>query len=160
LRIGVEFFAEKTEARLPALKLGDETYTDLICTRLSDKNAPSIVGSRFLRQHRVTLDYPNRQIRFQRMRDRTQTEPDMSGIHLKWIRQSAVIASIDPQSPAANVGLTEGDELLQINGQLVMGLGSGGIEDLFRRGNNVTVEIVLLRGRAEITKSIVFKRRI
>lgn len=152
-------FSEEVETRLPLLKIGEATYTNLLCRRLRDKSAPSVVGSAFLRRHRVTLDYPNRQIRFQRVTNDQSAEADMSGIHLKWIRRSAVIASIDPDSPAEKIGLAEGDELLRIDGELVMWMSPEKIDQLFRR-DGVTVEVVALHGVGEVTKSMVLKRRI
>jgi len=153
-------FSEQNEARLPLLKISENIYTNLICRRLTDKSALSTIGSEFLQRNRVVLDYPNAQIRFEQKKNAEYLEEDMSGLHLKWVRSSAIIAAIDPDGPGQKSGLAEGDEILWIDGKRVSRLTPLEIGQIFRRGDNVRIQIEVLHGTEEVTNTIILKRRI
>jgi hypothetical protein len=147
------------EARLPSLKAGENVYTNLLCRRAASEPALSSVGSLFLQRHRVVIDYPGKRIGLERVGDQKATEANMMGIHLKWVRKSAVIASIDPDSPAAKSGLAEGDWILSIGDKSVARMEPAEIDTQFRRGDNETLEIVALHGTKEVTNRVVLKRK-
>ena len=145
-----------TTARLPILKIGNEVYTNLICTRANSDASVSSVGAAFLQRHRVSIDYRNCKIVLERLVDHKPIE-NPTGIHLKWIRRGAVVASVDPDSPAAKSGLAEGDEILRIDGSPIWRNKANQLLELLGRGDKEALEIKSLHGTATITNKLDLK---
>jgi hypothetical protein len=152
-------FERTIQARLPYLKIGEQVYTNLLCRKCSHAMFSSI-GAHFLQRHRVTIDYPKRKLLLELVADAKPAEENVTGIHLKWIRRMAIIASIDPESAAEQSGLVEGDQILRIAGRSVPRMKISEIEEQFARGDNWTLEIEALHGPKEVTKKLVLKHRL
>jgi hypothetical protein len=144
-------------ARLPLLKIGSELYTNLPCGRAAMSNFCSFVGLGFLRQHKVTIDYPNNRLKLERL-NVPAYEENMSGIALKWNRGSAIIRAIDADSPASNSGLVEGDEFLKINGQAIWKYTRKELFQLLRKGDGEVLTIEALHGANPVKAKIALRR--
>jgi PDZ domain/Aspartyl protease len=88
------------------------------CDRATGK-----IGNQILRQFKVILDYPHRQLILEPNPRRSSTDPyeyDLSGL---WLQATGAdfktyrIETVYPNTPAANAGIQSGDILKEINGQ-------------------------------------------
>jgi hypothetical protein len=75
---------EQIVARLPLLRVGRNSYTNLVCVQMNTDKIPSRLGLDFLRKHsRVIIDYRGEKLYLEQ--DGTyQDELDMTGLTVKW----------------------------------------------------------------------------
>jgi hypothetical protein len=153
--------ARSEQARLPLLKIGAESYTNLVCDRLVNTNMPSQVGLSFLQDHRVTIDYPDDRVSLVRVRNTAASHGSMTGLGVKWIRGSAIVIYVGPNSAAREAGIQEGDDITRINGKTVWEYKRSEIYDLMEGNEGDVVELVILRGdQAPITARMRLKPEI
>jgi hypothetical protein len=114
--------------RLNALSLGSRTFAQPVAIFSRDTSGifamdgpDGIVGGELLRRHRVTFDYPHRRMILEPYPAQAAAfEYDMSGLflaadtpHYAKIR----VMSVNPHTPAAQVGLLADDEIVSIDGR-------------------------------------------
>jgi hypothetical protein len=151
--------SESIQARLPLIKIGSESYTNLICDRLVNTNLPSQLGLDFLRDHRVTIDYPHDRVNFVRTRARV-ARGVTAGMGIKWIRGSAVIFHIHPDGAAQLAGLQEGDEILRIRGQQIGDIKRKQVYELLRGNEGDVVKVFVMRGDEPMTVQLRLKKEL
>lgn len=152
--------AESVQTRLPALRIGSQIYTNLLCNRQANTNIPSQLGLDFLRDHRVIIDYPNERIQLHRVRLDWQDSSSMTGLGVKWVRGSAIISEIYPGSAGENAGLKPGDEILRINGKRVWELKRSEAYAITHNHEGDKVELSIMRGSQTMKIQIVLKSQI
>lgn len=113
--------------RLDALALGSLSFARPIAVLSRDTSGvfslgepQGIVGGELLRRHRVTFDYPHGRMLLEPYADGTPFEYDMSGLFLAADgRELATIRilSVHPNTPGAEAGLRDNDEIVAIDGR-------------------------------------------
>ena len=133
-------------ARVKAVTVGTNVYTNIVANRLPNPNLPSALGVEFLCQHTTTIDFPGRTVYLLPGRRFGEAAAyDKSGLHLiKLLADGAIVVhSVAASSPAALSGLRGGDRLLRVNAQPAQALGLKGIRKMLREkdGSEITVEV-------------------
>ena len=147
-------------ARVKAVTVGTNVYTNVVADRLDNPNLPSALGVEFLCQHATTIDFPGRTVYLVPGRRFGEAAAyNKSGLGLvKLLADGAIVVhSVAAGSPAALSGLREGDRLLTVNAQPTQALGLKGVRKTLREkdGAEITVEV----SRAGETMKFSFKLR-
>ncbi len=151
--------ATTIQARAPLVEIGGTSNTNLICTRRSTTNLPSIVGLAFLRCHQVAVDYPNRRISLRKIRDIARNDHNLSGMGLKWQRGVAVVATIEKGGPASKAGLEKGDEILRIDDEPIWKIPKKNLYGLFQVETN-RMDLMCLRGTKTFKVTLKLNRKL
>jgi hypothetical protein len=141
------------EAILPSIQIGSVTYTNLLCSRLTNTNLPSLLGLVFLRQHQVLIDYPDEIVQLRRIGQYKSKGHSNLGFALKWVRGSAIVLHVEKDGAADDAGLKVGDEITRVNGKMMWDLPSG-LHDISRPSGTQNVTMTILRQGNPITKEI------
>jgi S1-C subfamily serine protease len=88
------------------------------------------------------------------------SEADMSGIRFGRANGRTVVDSIDPNSPAAEAGMREGDVLLEVNLEPVEDLSMSVLKSRFRSSPGSEVSVTYQRGEERRTVTLVLRRTI
>lgn len=101
--------------RLSLLSLGEGTHNDLVVLE-DDANT---IGTRLLERYVVTLDVSGSQIYLKPGRNFDQPDRiNQTGLHLKLVNGTILVAAVDQGSPAEKTGLRQGDCPTRVNGTL------------------------------------------
>lgn len=149
-------------ARLPLLRIGAATYTNLLCDRMDNDRTPSFVGLSFLRRHDVRIDYLKHLLIMRQLDDQSgQDEWNMSGLSVEWRnRDKLFVSAVVERSPAYEVGILENDEILAINEQPTANLAKKAVRDFFRAGNATKVTLDIFRGGSRKKVVVILRREI
>jgi S1-C subfamily serine protease len=133
-------------ARVKAVTVGTNVYTNVVADRLDNPNLPSALGVEFLCQHATTIDFPGRTVYLVPGRRFGEAAAyNKSGLGLvKLLADGAIVVhSVTASSPAALSGLREGDRLITVNAQPAQALGLKGVRKTLREkdGAEITVEV-------------------
>jgi predicted aspartyl protease len=103
--------------------------------RFEEKDVPLVVspskempklGTDLLRRFRVVIDFRNRLLTLERVKDPPDPQPveGTTGIRLQVSQGSYVIGGVQKRSPALEAALTEGLRIIDVDGNSMAGLGS------------------------------------
>ncbi|HEY6227459.1 MAG TPA: PDZ domain-containing protein, partial [Verrucomicrobiae bacterium] len=96
-----------------------------------------------------------------RVRNTAASHGSMTGLGVKWIRGSAIVIYVGPNSAAREAGIQEGDDITRINGKTVWEYKRSEIYDLMEGNEGDVVELVILRrDQAPITARMRLKPEI
>lgn len=86
-------------------------------SRASGRSIAGVLGYTFLRNYRVTLDYPRRRMLLERHAGITGRPYEYSqvGLQLERVADSLTVSGVVPGSPAAAARIKAGDVLLEVN---------------------------------------------
>lgn len=128
--------------RLDSLHIGTLAFgkTPVIYSRdtvgvFAGDDADGIVGGEILRRCKTTFDYPHSRLVLEPYTGGQPFEYDMSGLFL--VGQGTnhgrvTVLSVAARTPAAEVGLMKGDEIVAINGRPTSQVGLEGVRQLLR----------------------------
>jgi hypothetical protein len=137
---------ERLIARLPLLKVGKNSYTNLLCVRMNTDKIPSRLGLDFLRKHsRVIIDYRGEKVYFEQG-GTYQDELDMTGLAVKWTEKREMqIHSVRKGSPAEVAGLLNGDKIVAIDGKQSQQVSNLDRVNSFRAGDGRKLKLKIQR---------------
>ena len=116
------------------------------------------IGGQLLGRCRVTFDYPRRRVLFERSADFDQPfEADMTGIG--WMRDASgwSVRFVNPDTPASEAGLREGDVLTSVDGQPAARLDPAALRRLMQTEGR-SVRLGIRRGDQESIVTLVLRR--
>ncbi len=109
----------RREAKVASLKLGEFRHESLIMTE-SDH---TLLGLGYLSRYVVTFDFPSRVMYLQQgARFAVPDRHDLSGLHLLRVGGKTMVHLVDPRSPAALAGVSSGDIIQEIDGEIARSL--------------------------------------
>lgn len=110
------------------------------------------IGGQILERHRVTFDYTKRIVRFERnARAHDPFEADMSGAAITMETGGFTVRRVAEGSPAADVGLLEGDLVLAVDGHPATSLSLWDLRQLLKgEGRSVKLEVSRAGARREL----------
>ena len=157
------------EGRLKSFDMGGHVFNDIpigISESMSglqgDPKVAGIIGSRFLRQMNMVLDYSNNTIYFSENSLYGKKIPvNCSGLDVQMTedKSGVLIHQVYEGSPAADAGVKQNDQLVSIDGKSAMEMGLIGIEEALKE-IGATVELVIKSGGSEKTITITLKELI
>jgi len=138
---------------MPQIKLGDIVLENVpvIFGEIPDflANSTALIGKYFLENYLTTIDYPNRQIKFN---DREKTSYSLrfgTGIHMAKKEGKLQITGILENSPAFEANIHPSDELIAINGKKYDEISDLEIADAIMDKTNTKFYITVLRDGKE-----------
>ncbi|MEQ9007451.1 MAG: PDZ domain-containing protein, partial [Ekhidna sp.] len=151
------------EGHVKSFSFGNQTIEDLpigISAAKSgiqaDKKVAGIIGSQILRMYNFTLDYGTKMLYLEK--DHTYDanfKVNCSGIdvQLSKDKKRVLIHQVFEDSPAAEAGINENDELIKINGKTMMEVNLADVKKMLKQEGE-TVELVVDQGGTQKTVSI------
>ncbi len=144
--------------RLEAVSIGSARVEEPIALLLRTASGASRVepdgylGNEFFHRFLLTLDYSHRRLLLEPNRHYydAPTPYDGSGLGIEEKKGRRVVTAIVPKSAAAQAGIEIGDELLSLDGQQVIELKSGQLQEKLCRFNGKCV-VQVRRGRQVLT---------
>ena len=134
---------------LDSLAIGQFDHRDLFLTQ----SESSVLGLPVLAQYNATFDFPERRLWLRASdRHRALAPSDISGLGVMKLAGEPVVAALDPQGPAAALGLEQGDVLVSVGGALVTDLSVACISDVFAQAMGDTIELVVSRFGDQFTE--------
>ena len=129
------------------LAFGRHVVIDPIIGWDAGTKAQNLLGMKILKHFAVTLDQASGSVRFSRNDDDPIRIPPVRGTGLIFgvTKGTATIEIINPNTPAAQLGLKVGDQVLTVNGQPFSKFDEVGFSTLFEKTDAVRLE--LMRGK-------------
>jgi hypothetical protein len=145
--------------RIPSITIGSTNFADTIGMFSNadgglntDSEFAADVGDVLLRSHAVTFDYRGRRFWLTRLDDSSSPyilPYNRAGFGIAYSTGDvATVSYIRDGSPAAEVGLREGDHIFEINGQEVSGPVVSATMSKLRALNDALIKLVVLRAGA------------
>jgi predicted aspartyl protease len=157
--------------RAVSLKIGSFTFKEVLANypeyqidSVTNRQRNANLGADILSRFDITYDYRNLCMYIKKGERFNQPfEHDMAGIEL-YIESGppsrTIISRIEPDSPAEQVGLKEGDEITTINFKKVDDYPMGEIGNIFRAKNGYSVIVEIWRDKTFLIKLLKLKKRI
>ena len=157
--------------RVSTLKLGSfklmdvlSNYPDYNIDSLTNRGRNGNLGAEILSRFNTTYDYQNRCMYIQKNEKFGRPfEHDMAGIELyteSGPPSRTIINKIEPESPAALVGLKEGDEIISINFKKIDDYSLDDIGSMLKAKSGYSVILEVWRGKSSLIKLLKLKKRI
>ena len=146
---------------MPEIKLGDIVLNDVpvlfgeIPNFLNDSTA--LIGKYFLENYLTTIDFPNRQIKFEDREKSSYTLRFSAGINLAKKEGKLQITGVLENSPAFEAGLHPTDEIIAVNGKKYAEISELEICNLMMDKTIAKFYITLIKDGKE--KEILLKKR-
>ena len=167
---GVGGQVQSLMGRLTALELGDiRIERPVAALRMSDVGTISAqgtvgnIGGEILRRFTVTFDYPHqRMILEPNQRLGEPLEADMSGLGLRpgpADSHALEVEWLQPDAPAIEAGVREGDLIESVDGRPATELGISGLQPMFRRDGE-THRLTIRRGEEHLEITFTTRRLI
>lgn len=106
---------------MPEIKLGDLVLENVpvLLAEIPDflNISTALIGKYFLENYLTTIDFPNRQIKFENREKSNYSLRYSAGIHLAKKEGKLQITGVLENSPAWEAGISPSDELIAINGK-------------------------------------------
>lgn len=157
--------------RIVSLKIGSYTFKEVLAN-YPDYQIDSVInrernanlGAEVLSRFDITYDYKNLCLYIRKSERFSQPfEHDMAGVELYFESgppSRTIISRIEPGSPAEQVGLKEGDEIIAINFKKIDDYPIGEIGNIFKAKNGYSVIVEVWRGKSALIKLLKLKKRI
>ena len=161
---GLSGTVERRMGRVAALEFGSHRLNDVTCSftvagYATTAERQGVLGLEVLSRFRLILDYPRkRMILEETSLTHEPFQGDLSGASFWPHAQSFVIQRVRPDSPAAEIGLREGDLLVELNGIPATDLRFREVNDLLRHGHGERVSLVLRRDEEVMEVELVLRR--
>lgn len=139
-----------------------EIHTHLDTTELNLRNG--LIGNQILERFHVIIDYPRQQMWLRpNKKYKTNFEFDKSGLLL--IAGGAqlteyYVATVLPNSPAAEAGIIRGDRIMNVNGVSAHVLGLSSLTKKFRKKAGKKIKLILKRGSVKMKRHFVLRKLI
>lgn len=157
--------------RVSTLKLGSFKLMDVLSNypeynidSLTNRGRNGNLGAEILSRFNTTYDYQNRCMYIQKNEKFGRPfEHDMAGIELyteSGPPSRTIINKIEPESPAALVGLKEGDEIISINFKKIDDYSLDDIGSMLKAKSGYSVILEVWRGKSSLIKLLKLKKRI
>lgn len=143
------------EARLRGtVAFGRHAVADPIVHWFAGTKGMGMIGMKVLKHFAVTLDQTSGSVRFSRNDDNPIRIPPRRGIGLIFEVKNAIAAIevINPNMPAAHLGLEVGDQVLTVNGEPFSEFDDSRFSALFEKTDPVRLE--LMRGEKRFTVEV------
>ena len=144
------------QARLKRkLVFGRHIVIDPIIGWFAGTKDTNLIGMKILKHFVVTIDQTSGLVRFSRDGDDPIRIPPVRGIGLIFgvkKKGTAAIEVINPATPAAQLGLKVGDQVLTVNGQPFLEFDEVGFSALFEKTDAVRLE--LMRGKKRFAAEV------
>jgi hypothetical protein len=139
-------------ARIRVLNIAGHEYTNLLCSLVPNPTSKSHLGLGFFRRHVLSIDFAKSRMSLKpRATFGRDDEDDLSGLHLLRKEGAVVVYAVDQESPAAQAGVTSGDEVTEIDGQATTTLSMRQIRQIFK--SNATAPVKILVNREGVKRS-------
>jgi predicted aspartyl protease len=116
------------------------------------------IGAEILKRFTVTLDVPDSKLFLQP--NAAFSAPfiyNRAGLSVLPAGDQWTVASIVPNSPAAQAGVMAGDVVISVNGRAPADLGANGLHDAWYAAPGTVVQLVLERNGLRLTKSLTLR---
>jgi predicted aspartyl protease len=123
---------------------------------LSESDAHGLLGSDILCHFRVTIDIPHGQLFLERDPDFHQDPLEFTSIGIQYVTKNGnlFVKSVWKDSPAAQLHIQGGDQILEIQGMPAADLSGAKIEQLLRGPDGTKVKLKLRRGDKLVVISV------
>lgn len=149
LRVGAVAIGDTRVTSVSALVIPDEGFLDGLSAEVGVP-VSGLIGGSFLREFRVSIDYPGRMLGLAEYRDRSHIDPDeFVGVGFKMAPQGTVweVGDVYTGTDAFDEGLRPGDVLLELDGASLNGATRAGVDaTLARFGLGDEVPVGVARG--------------
>ena len=143
--------------RVKALSIQSLRYEGLIF----DQGSVCTLGAAFLSRHLVVFDLAGGRMYLKPGKTFSQPdEVDMSGLHIVPVNKTAVVAAVDPGSPAGKAGVRTSDVVLRVNSLEAATLDINQLRGLLQAEDGKQITMLLRRGEQTRQVRFVLKRRI
>ncbi|WP_113660887.1 aspartyl protease family protein [Pedobacter nanyangensis] len=157
--------------RIEHLKLGSFVLNDVLANypeyridSVAKQERNANLGAEILGRFNITYDYRNLCMYLKKNeRFNHPFEHDMAGIELyteSGPPSRTIISAIEPDSPAEQIGLKEGDEILTINFKKIDDYPMGEVGNILKAKNGYSVIIEIWRDKSFMIKLLKLKKRI
>ena len=140
---------EEREAILPTLTIGDDTETNIIASypEAEKEEGEAILGMNVLTRFRITMDFVNKQVFFERGADYKERVrlPAYQEFEIEVRGGKYFVSHVESGYAADRAGLAEGDRIVEADGVALKGLSAERVRNLVFGFANTAAHLVLER---------------